>query len=79
MNILTFARNGTSRWLFAGVVVCVAIGALSLRSWTTLWRRKFLWRAEHLAITVGRVLFGAICGDQYGIVIAVSTLSVSPA
>jgi cytochrome c peroxidase len=34
MNILTFARKGTSRWLLGGVVACVAIGALSLRSWT---------------------------------------------
>ena len=33
MNILTLARNGASRWLLAGVVVCAAIGALSLRSW----------------------------------------------
>ena len=32
--MLTLAGNGTSRWLLGGVVVCVAIGALSLRSWT---------------------------------------------
>ena len=37
MNIPTFARKGTSRWLLAGVAVCVAIGALSLRSWTAVY------------------------------------------
>ena len=34
MQVLTFAGNGASRWLVGGVVVCIAIGALSLRSWT---------------------------------------------
>lgn len=32
MQVPTFAGNGASRWLIGGVVVCVAIGALSLRS-----------------------------------------------
>jgi cytochrome c peroxidase len=34
MKALTFVGNGASRWLLGGVVVCVAIGALSLRFWT---------------------------------------------
>ena len=34
MQVPTFAGNGASRWLIGGVVVCIAIGALSLRSWT---------------------------------------------
>ena len=36
MNVLTLAMNGTSRWLLAGVVVCAAIGVLSLYSRTAV-------------------------------------------
>ncbi len=36
MNVLTFVKNGTSRWLIGGVVVCVTIGVISIRSWTAV-------------------------------------------
>jgi cytochrome c peroxidase len=39
MNILTFARTATSRWLLGGVMVCVAVGAFSLHSWTSVAAR----------------------------------------
>jgi cytochrome c peroxidase len=35
MHVLTFARNGTSRWLLGGVIICIAVGVVSLRSWTS--------------------------------------------
>lgn len=35
MNVLTIAGNVTSRWLLGAVVVCVAIGVISMRSWTS--------------------------------------------
>jgi cytochrome c peroxidase len=36
MNVLTFARNSTSRWLLGGVAACVVVGAVSMRSWTSV-------------------------------------------
>jgi cytochrome c peroxidase len=39
LTVLNFARNGTSHWLLGGVLVCIAIGAISLRSWTAVAAR----------------------------------------
>jgi cytochrome c peroxidase len=36
MNFATFAGNGTTRWLLGGLLVCVAIGAISMRSWPSV-------------------------------------------
>jgi cytochrome c peroxidase len=36
MNFATFVRNGTTRWLLGGVLVSVAIGAISMRSWPSV-------------------------------------------
>jgi cytochrome c peroxidase len=39
MTLQTFARNRTLRWLLGGVVVSIAIGVISLRSWTAVAAR----------------------------------------
>jgi cytochrome c peroxidase len=36
MNILTFARNGASRWVAGGVAVCIALGSIAMLSWTSV-------------------------------------------
>ena len=67
----------SSAWeiLFSSLVVLWSPHGLPLRSSTTLWTRKSLWRAE-CSITAGRVLFGPTFGDAYYITIVVSSQSV---
>ena len=67
----------SSAWkiLSSSLVVLWSLHGLPLRSWTTPWTRKSLWRAESL-ITAGRVLFGPTFGDAYYITIVVLNQSV---
>jgi hypothetical protein len=61
--------------LVSGCTVLWSPHGLPLRSRTTPWTRKSLWRADR-SITAGRVLFGPTFGDAYYIIIVVSNQSV---
>ena len=64
----------SSAWkiLSSSLVVLWSPHGLPLCSWTTLWTRKSLWRAEH-SITLVRALIGPTFGDAYYITIVVSS------
>jgi hypothetical protein len=70
----------SSAWriLFLSLVVLWSPHGLPLRSWTTPWTRKSLWRAER-SITAWRVSFGPTFGDAYYITIVVLSQSVPQA
>ena len=70
--------SSASKILFSSLVVLWSPHGLPLRSWTTPWTRKFLWRAEH-TITAVPVLFGPTFGDACCIIIVVSSQFVPQA
>lgn len=70
-------NRASSAWkiLFLFLAVLWSLHGPLLRSCTTLWKRKFLWRGER-SVMEGSVSFGAILGDPWSIMTAISTQSV---